>query len=53
MVINFMARGISRGARKLTQTPILIKKNMKSLDPLDLIIYLEVVWKCDISYFLK
>jgi len=26
MVVNFRARGISRGARKLTQTPTLIKK---------------------------
>jgi hypothetical protein len=26
MVINFRVHGISRGARKLTQTPMLIKK---------------------------
>ena len=26
MVVNFRARGISRGARKLAQTPTLIKK---------------------------
>jgi hypothetical protein len=26
MVVNFKARGISRGARKLVRTPMLIKK---------------------------
>jgi hypothetical protein len=33
MVVNFRARGISRGARKLTRTPTLIKKqkNIKLL----------------------
>jgi hypothetical protein len=29
MVINFKAREISRGARKLARTPILIKKTEK------------------------
>jgi hypothetical protein len=27
MIVNFRARGISRGARKLARTPTLIKKN--------------------------
>jgi len=37
MVVNFRARGISRGARKLIRTPMLTKKkslNFKSLKPL-------------------
>jgi hypothetical protein len=29
MVVNFRARGISRGARKLARTPTIIKKNKK------------------------
>jgi len=29
MVVNFRTRGISRGARKLAQTPTLIKKKEK------------------------
>jgi len=29
MVANFRARGISRGARKLAQTPTIIKKKKK------------------------
>jgi len=37
MIINFRARGISRGVRKLTRTPMLIikKKNptLKKLNP--------------------
>ena len=34
MVVNFRARGISRGARKLTRTPTLIekKKEVKQID---------------------
>jgi hypothetical protein len=28
MVVNFRARGISRGARKLVRTPMLMKKIM-------------------------
>ena len=30
MVVNFRARRISRGAHKLTRTPTLIKKTVKS-----------------------
>ena len=37
MVVNFRARGISQGARKLARTSMLIKK-----------IILEHVWKCDV-----
>jgi hypothetical protein len=29
MVVNFRARGISRGARKLARTPTIIKKKKK------------------------
>ena len=32
MVVNFRARGISRGARKLARTPTLIKKKYGSLE---------------------
>jgi len=31
MVVNFRTRKISRGTRKLTRTPTLIKKNIDSL----------------------
>ena len=31
MVVNFRVRGLSRGARKLAQTPILNKKKKKKL----------------------
>jgi hypothetical protein len=30
MVVNFRARGISRGARKLARTPTIIKKKKKN-----------------------
>jgi len=32
MVVNFRARGISRGARKLARTPTLNYKKKKTLD---------------------
>ena len=31
MVVNFRVRGISRGMRKLTRTPTLIKKNIQNI----------------------
>jgi hypothetical protein len=31
MVVNFRARGISRGARKLARTPTIIKKKKKKV----------------------
>jgi hypothetical protein len=31
MVVNFMARGISRGARKLARTPTLNKKKLNNI----------------------
>jgi len=42
MVINFRTRGISRGVRKLIWTPMLIKKNILSLD--NLRIFLKIKW---------
>jgi hypothetical protein len=35
MVVNFRARGISRGARKLARTPTLIKKKESCLGNLE------------------
>jgi hypothetical protein len=35
MVVNFRARGISRGARKLTRTFMLIKKKLLQLISID------------------
>jgi len=42
MVVNFRARGISRGARKLARTPTIIKKKKK-----------EMIVSRDREFFLK
>jgi hypothetical protein len=36
MIVNFMARGISQGKRKMTQTFTLIKKKKSKTSKLDL-----------------
>jgi len=41
MIVNFRAHGISRGTRKLIQTPILIKK--KEEDTAELISIITVI----------
>jgi hypothetical protein len=55
MVINFRARGISRGTRKLTQIPTLIKNKIKMITTFILFLkenthiltYMQLEWmKC-------
>ena len=44
MVVNFRVRGISRGACKLTRTPMLIKKK-KEIDPFFMTAVFDIVFR--------
>jgi hypothetical protein len=44
MVVNFRARGISRGARKLARTPTIIKKKKEMIVSRDREFFLKIIY---------